>query len=186
MITQDQWELVDQQYWKLLSTICTKISGDAAIASYDDNLQDLRIAAMEAIAGFSRKESKPFEEFWGTPGFNKYMKTCLWNLKNKKGAKITKRYPIHKNTVDITEFSDVLISENHDSSGGTSERSFEDHTKNFSDDHKKIIEIMMNNPNFIKPNGKINISRLSNEYGCCVAKTRKLVAEIKTKLKLEL
>lgn len=88
MITNEQWELIDEKYGKLLTTICSKISGDAAIANFDDNLQDLRLATMDAVAGFSRKEGKEFEDFWGTAGFNKYMKTCLWNLKTRKGAKL--------------------------------------------------------------------------------------------------
>ena len=61
MITGKQWELIDEKYGKLLTTICTKISGDAAISGFDDNFQDLRIAAMEAVEGFSRKEGKPFD-----------------------------------------------------------------------------------------------------------------------------
>jgi len=186
MITQEQWLLVDEKYGKLLSTICTKISGDTAIANFDDNLQDLRIAALEAIAGFSKKESKPFEDFWGTTGFNKYMKTCLWNFKNKKGARISKRYNINKNTVDISEFSEILIADSHDSSSVASESFFEETKKEFTDDQSKVIDIMTRNPQFIKPNGKINISKLSGEFGCCPAKTRKIIEGIKIKLNLEL
>ena len=187
MITDEQWQLIDEKYGKLLPTICTKISGDAAIAAFDDNLQDLRIACMEAVSGFSRKESKPFEEFWGTAGFNKYMKTCLWNLKNKKGARITKRYAINKNTVDVTEYADILVAENHDTSSSVGDETIWDtHGSKLGEEQKKVVSILMNNPKFIKPNGRVNIRRVSQEMECCPAKTRKILDSIKKSLTLNL
>jgi hypothetical protein len=186
MITGKQWVLIDEKYGKLLTTICTKISGDAAISGFDDNLQDLRIAAMEAVEGFSRKEGKSFEEFWGTVGFNKYMKTCLWNLKNKKGARISKRYHIHKNTVDVTEYSDILVAESQDSSSVSFTDFFEKEQHNFTEEQQLVIKIVGDHPDFVKPNGKVNVKRLSQEFGCCTSKARRLLNEIKTKLNLNL
>jgi hypothetical protein len=185
MITNDQWELIDEKYGKLLTTICSKISGDAAIANFDDNLQDLRLAAMEAVAGFARKEQKPFAEFWDTVGFNKYMKTCLWNLKNKKGSRITKRYNINKNTVDITEYSEILVAENHDTSTTSLDFVLGESVSKFSDDQINAIKTVMDNPHFVKPNGKVNVRRLSTELGYCAAKTRKILDGIKTQLSLD-
>jgi len=186
MITGQQWELIDEKYGRLLTTICTKISGDVAISGFDDNLQDLRVAAMEAVEGFSRKEGKPFEEFWDTTGFNKYMKTCLWNLKNKKGGRISKRYHIHKNTVDVTEYSDILIAEDQDSSSLSFNTFFEEEKHKFTEEQTKVISAAASNPHFIKPSGKINVRRLSQEVGFCAAKTRKLLNSIKEKLTLDL
>jgi|TARA_R110001599_G_C12102919_1_gene647202 hypothetical protein len=186
MITNDQWELIDEKYGKLLTTICTRISGDMAIATFDDNLQDLRIAALDAVQGFAKKEGKSFSEFWGTSGFNKYMKTCLWNLKNKKGARISKRYNINKNTVDITEFSEILVSNDHDSSGVSTESVFDQVRASFSEDQRDAINIMSKHPEYIKPNGKVNVSKLSTELGYCVAKTRKIMDEIRNKLKMSI
>ncbi len=186
MITNEQWELIDEKYGKLLTTICTKISGDMAIATFDDNLQDLRMAAIEAVNGFARKEGKPFDEFWGTTGFNKYMKTCLWNLKNKKGSRISKRYHIHKNTVDVTEYDEILVSHDHDSSGASTESIFEQVGAEFNDEQTNAINVMSNHPEYIKPSGKVNISKLSTELGFCPAKTRKILAEIKNKITLEI
>ena len=183
MITEKQWELIDEKYGRLLSTICTKISGDVAISSFDDNLQDLRIAAMEAVVGFSKKEGKPFEDFWGSTGFNKYMKTCLWNLKNKKGGK---RYHIHKNTVDITKYSDILIADSQDSSSVSFDSVFDKEKHRFNDDQKQAIKIVADNPNLVKPSGKINIKQLSREIGYCSAKTRKIVKSIKNIIDLDL
>jgi len=186
MITNDQWALIDQKYGKLLTTICTKISGDRAIANFDDNLQDLRLAAMDAVAGFSRKEDKPFEEFWNTTGFNKYMKTCLWNLKNKKGARISKRYNIYKNTVDICQYEEILEAENHDVSTIPHDSFFETHKSKLEKEQQEAVTILVDHPEYIKPNGRINVRRLSQELGCCPAKTRKILQGIKTRLNLDL
>jgi len=186
MITNEQWELIDEKYGKLLTTICTKISGDTAIANFDDNLQDLRMAAMDAVAGFARKENQDFYEFWGTTGFNKYMKTCLWNLKNKKGARISKRYHINKNTVDITEYGDILLAQENDTSSVSYDSIFDELSNKLEEEQLKVINIVCNHPEYIKPNGKINISRLSVELGCCSAKTRKIISEIKNRIKLDI
>ena len=181
MITNEEWLLIDEKYGKLLSKICTKISGDVAIASFEDNLQDLRIATIEAVAGFAKKEGLPFSSFWGTIGFNKYMKTCLWNLKNKKGARISKRYPIHKNTVDVTEFSDILVAETTDSSSVSIDSFFKDKKLTFTEDQKRVVDIIVSNPDYVKPNGKINITKLSTSLNCCAAKTRKILATLQAK-----
>tara|TARA_R100001086_G_C11822535_1_gene254444 strand:- start:821 stop:1381 length:561 start_codon:yes stop_codon:yes gene_type:complete len=186
MITSAQWELIDKKYGRLLTTICSKISGDVAIANFDDNLQDLRIATLEAVAGFSKKEGKTFEEFWGTTGFNKYMKTCLWNLKNKKGARISKRYHIHKNTVDITAYGDILVAENADPSSISFESFFKEKGDKFNEEQNNAIRTVSNHPELIKPSGKINIRQLSNKLGCCAAKTRKILNSIKNKINLDL
>ena len=143
-VTNEQWELIEEKYGRLISKICHNISGDKAIANYDDNLQDLRLAAMEAVAGFARKENKVFEDFWGTEGFNKYIKTCLWNLKNKKGANITKRYPVTKNTVDVNEYSDKI-------------------SYKFSDTQKIVVETITKDPTLLKPNGKVNIKKVGEQ-----------------------
>jgi|10_taG_2_1085330.scaffolds.fasta_scaffold25170_3 hypothetical protein len=186
MITNEQWELIDEKYGKLLTTICTKISGDVAIANFEDNLQDLRIACMDAVAGFSRKEGQPFESFWGTTGFNKYMKTCLWNLKNKKGAKISKRYNINKNTVDICEYAEILVADNHDTSTTSEPSIFETHKDKLGEDQQRLVSLLVDNPQYIKPNGKVNIRRASQDLGCCTAKTRKILDSIKRTFILDL
>ena len=186
MITNEQWELIDKKYGKLLTTICTKISGDAAIANFDDNLQDLRLAAMDAVSGFSKKEDKPFEEFWGTIGFNKYMKTCLWNLKNKKGGRISKRYNINKNTVDIVEYSDILVADTQDTSPFCIDTFLSETNIDFSEDQINLINLIVDNPTLIKPNGKINIRQASTLLGCCTAKARKQIESVRNKINLNL
>tara|TARA_R110000796_G_C14434430_1_gene421541 strand:- start:191 stop:760 length:570 start_codon:yes stop_codon:yes gene_type:complete len=189
MITNEQWKLIDDKYGKLIAKICNNISGDYATASFDDNLQDLRIATLDAVAGFSKKEGKSFDEFWGTLAFNKYIKTCLWNLKNKKGARISKRYHINKDTVDITAYEEILVGATTDSSSMSSvsmDSLFTDAKNKLDQEQRNVIDIVVNNPDFVKPNGKVNVLRLSNELGCCHAKGRKILSSIRTKLQMDL
>jgi len=186
MITHEHCELIEEKYGEFVCEICAEVAGDAAIASFEDNLQDLRIATIEAVAGFAKKEGQPFDSFWGTVGFNKYMKTCLWNLKNKKGARISKRYAIHKNTVDVTEYSDILVSQDADSSSASVDNFFAETKHTFSEDQEVAIRKVVQNPHLVKPNGRINTRKLSVELGFCAAKTRKILNSIKEKTNITL
>ena len=113
MLTNDQWTKIEDKYGRLMYKISHQISGDTAISSFDDNLQDIRIAAMDAVAGFEKQNegaNGKFDEFWGSKGFDQYIKTCMWTKKNNKGAKITKKASILKGTVS-TESEEVLALE---------------------------------------------------------------------------
>ena len=178
VVTDDQWQLIEEKYGRLISKICHNITGDNAIANYDDNLQDLRLAAMEAVAGFARKENQEFDEFWGTEGFNKYIKTCLWNLKNKKGANITKKYPVTKNTVDINKFADILVDERQDTSGIDLGISLDQIAYKFTDRQRQIIEAVTKDPTMLKPNGKVNIKKLGEELGFTWLEVRNVVVSL--------
>ena len=110
MLTNDQWTKIDKKYAKLMYKISHQISGDTAIANFDDNLQDIRIAAMDAVVGFEKQNggaNGKFDDFWGSKGFDQYIKTCMWTKKNNKGAKITKKAPILKGTVS-TDREEIL------------------------------------------------------------------------------
>ena len=185
MITNEQWELIDERYGRLLAKICYHISGDSAICSFDDNLQDLRVATINAVAGFSKKEGKPFSEFWDSAGFNKYMKTCLWNLKNKKGSGISKRYNLNNNKVDITEFADTLIAK--DSNTSPDITSFLAQLGGiYTDREREVINVLAQDPTYIKPSGKVNIKKLSENIGETWFESKKIIASIRSKTSLEL
>tara|TARA_R110000824_G_scaffold70792_1_gene181567 strand:+ start:140 stop:700 length:561 start_codon:yes stop_codon:yes gene_type:complete len=186
MITEDQWTLIDKRYGKLLAKICHNISGDIAISSYEDNLQDLRIATMSAVQGFSKKESKSFDEFWDTQGFNKYMKTCLWNLKNKKGASITKKYNITKHTVDVTEYGDVLLSNDCSTSGMDASIFLDQLQGKFTGQQEEVIKILCQDPTMLKKSGLVNTRKLSQELGQSWFDTRKTLDQIEAVLRVNL
>ena len=178
IITSDQWDLIEQKYGRLISKICHNITGDIAIANYDDNLQDLRLAALDAVSGFARKEGLEFKDFWGTDGFNKYIKTCLWNLKNKKGANITKKYPVTKNTVDINKFADILVDDRQDTSGIDLGISLDQIAFKFTDRQRQVVDAVTKDPSLLKPNGKVNIKKLSEQLDLTWLDIRKEIVSL--------
>jgi len=165
LMNDKQLELIEEKYGKLIHKIGHWISGDTAISSHDDNTQDIWIAAMEAIRGYEKKENLTFEEFWGTKGFDKYIKTCLWNVKNSKGAKITKKFNITRNTVDIADNEEVLQKEDPSISCPETEIFLEDIQPMLNDDQRILVRAILEDPTYIKPSGKVNINALAKTVG---------------------
>lgn len=166
-ITSSQWEKVSDKYESLIYTICHNISGDPHLCTVSDLQADLQIIALEAIETYSRKTNQTFDEFFETEIFGKYLKTCLWNYKNNRGAKITKKRKI-RNMPSI----DALFSEEDFNTLEvfTDPKSFGDESvvlqveefkASLNDNQKQIISVVVNNPELIKPNGKINRLELS-------------------------
>ena len=166
-ITSSQWEKVSDKYGSLIYTICHNISGDPHLCTVSDLQADLQIIALEAIETYSRKTNQTFDEFFETEIFGKYLKTCLWNYKNNRGAKITKKRKI-RNMPSI----DALFSEEDFNTLEvfTDPKSFGDESvvlqveefkASLNDNQKQIISVVVNNPELIKPNGKINRLELS-------------------------
>ena len=164
MLTTDQWNKIETKYGMLMHKISHKISGDVATASFDDNLQDIRLAAMEAVMGFEKQNdgaNGTFDEFWESKGFDKYIKTCMWTKKNNKGAKITKKSPILKGTVS-TDKEEVLEIE-ADSGDADAAILLEEISYLLTPMQQKIVEMVTQDPTLVKPNGRINIKRVSEE-----------------------
>ena len=166
MLTSKQWEKIDEKYGKLMYKISHQISGDTATANFDDNLQDIRLAAMEAVMGFEKQTdgaNGKFDEFWGSKGFDQYIKTCMWTKKNNKGAKITKKAPILKGTVS-TDKEEVL---NIEESTGDPEASLflEEISYLLTPIQKEIIDLVVKDPTLVKPSGKINVKQISENLG---------------------
>ena len=160
-----QLELIEEKYGKLIHKIGHWISGDNAISSHDDNTQDIWIAAMEAIRGYEKKENLTFDEFWGTKGFDKYIKTCLWNVKNSKGAKITKKFNITRNTVDIVDNEEVLQKEDPSVSSPETDIFIEEIQPMLNGDQQTLVRAILEDPTYIKPSGKVNINALARTVG---------------------
>ena len=179
MLTEMQWSKIERKYGKLMYKISHQISGDSAIASFEDNLQDIRLAAMEAVVGFERQNdgaNGKFDEFWGSKGFDQYIKTCMWTKKNNKGAKITKKIPILKGTVS-THKEEILRLE-----GPThipeSVMIFEEVTLNLTPVQKQIVDLAVQDPTYVKPSGKLNVKRISEELGLSWFETDKHIKNL--------
>jgi len=181
-----QMELIAEKYGKLIHKIGYWISGDTAIASHQDNTQDIWIAAMEAIRGYSRKEKQTFDEFWGTKGFDKYIKTCMWNVKNSKGARITKRYPITRGTVDVFKCEEVLMMDNGEDYSMESALFVEQLAALLTEAEALVVRALVDDPKYIKPTGRANVNALSKILGKTWNETNKLITSIKNKLRTEL
>ena len=167
MLTETQWEKIDKKYGYLMYKISHKISGDAATAGFDDNLQDIRLAALEAVAGFEKQNNGAngkFDDFWGSRGFDRYIKTVLWTKKNNKGAKITKKAPILKGTVS-TEHEEALLVEG-DPTDFDSSLFLEELTVALNEEQRQALTLLIKDPSLVKPSGRINIKKLSEEMGC--------------------
>jgi len=167
MLTSKQWEKIDLKYGKLMYKISHQISGDdKATSSFDDNLQDIRLSAMEAVIGFEKQNegaNGKFDEFWGSRGFDQYIKTCMWTKKNNKGAKITKKAPILRGTVS-TDKEEILEIEE---SGGDLDASLflKDISYYLTPIQKQVVDLVVKDPTLVKPSGKINVKRVSEEIG---------------------
>jgi len=164
-VNDEQWSLIHEKYSNLMWKISHNISGDAAISTPEDNYADLQVAALEAVAGFQKKTGKEFDEFWGEKLFDQYIKTCLWNLKNNKGARITKRYPITKHTVDLVSNEEVLDLHKDDHVSLENNVFMDDIGYILSEQQKRILNMLVQDPSIIKPNGKINKSKLARSLG---------------------
>ena len=187
VLNSEQWQLIEDKYGKLIYKIAHNISGDGATASIEDNAQDLRIAAMEAVIGFTKQNegsNGTFEEFWGTKGFDQYMKTVLWTKKNNKGAKITKRFAITKHTVSTDNDEGAAAFQLADESYNPEiELIFEEIMDSLTPVRKDILEMVVKDPTLIKPNGKINVKKVSENLNLSWAETKMEIENLQNSLK---
>ena len=138
---------------------------------------------MEAIRGYERKEGKPFEEFWGTTGFDKYFKTCLWNTKNSKGARMTKRFNVTKGTVSIQEHEEIIHIEDETAASDSYERFYEDLPLNLTDTQHMVCKSYRGGvPDCITEGGRVNITALAQTIGKGWGSTKRIVDDLGQKI----
>jgi hypothetical protein len=178
-LTEEQWKLYEEKYGKLLWKISRHISGDPAIASVEDNYADLVIAAIESIIGFQKKTNQNFDEMIHNPLFGKYTKTCLWNFKNNKGGKITEKKahkPAHVSIEDNEEILQIADSRSSVSDIGFS-FPIKDNTQ------KKLINVIVNDPDCLTENGFINVLRIANKLKLTQHEVRKQINTLSKTIK---
>ena len=182
-MNEKQMELIEQKYGKLIHKIGHWISGDNAISGHEDNTQDIWIAAMEAVRGYEKKETQTFDQFWGSKGFDKYIKTCLWNVKNSKGAKITKKFPVTRGTVEVTGNEEVLSLEDPYSYCAESDILFEEFSVLLTEEQREVVKLIVEEPQYIKPSGKANINALARRVGKSWNEVSNIINDIAERLK---
>lgn len=189
MLNDDQWQLIEEQYGMLMRKICYKISGDKALASFDDNLQDLQIAALEAVIGYEKQhdgDNGKFDEFWGSKGFDQYIKTVLWNHKNSKGKNIAKRYNINRDTVSANENQEVIMMQDEKSNSNELTYFFDDLKDILKDKQEDILRELLKSPELIRKNGKVNVHHLATRLGDTVYETKKQLDQLCKRIDNEL
>ena len=186
MIDSKQWELYEGKYGKLMHKISRSISGDPVVATLEDNYGDLCIAALDSIKGFRKKTGKSFDEMMGTKLFDQYTKTCLWHVKGNKGAKITKKYPITKNMVSISDHPEVFSLVGEDNNAGEVEDFLTTISRGFTQLEKDLVAAAVRNPEFISKRGGVVTSKVSRYLGISSYLTKKALDSIENKLKFEL
>ena len=187
-VTDEQWARYEERYGKLMHTISMKISGDEAIATHEDNYADLCVAAIESISAFERKTGEDFEKAMNNKLFDQYTKTVLWNRKAKKGVPITKRMEFRNSQQSIdfqyddeTRACDMIPDTR--SMASTSSVELEEFTESQTDDVKKVIDAILQNPNNVKVDGLFSYASIKDHTGLSSYNTVKAIRTLRDKLR---
>ena len=165
MLTNDQWFKIHKKYKRLMYAVSHRIGGDKVAHDFDDSNQELAITAMDACDAFARKTGQDFDTYFGTIPFDKYIKTCLWNKKNNVGNKIKKKYEIRR-CVSLSSNPEMFSTETGNVYASatleqepTSISAFDD--ANLDTTSQAIADAVISDMRIIKPDGTLNISKLS-------------------------
>lgn len=188
ILTEKQWKLVHDKYHKLMITISKNMSGDPVICDTPEVISDLQVVTLEAVETFSRLNNREFDEFFNSPEFDKYIKTCYWNYKNKTGKGVTNKKAIRQNTIQISggwrgdsDSEAVLEIPASEMSEYSAEMFLEDMNRELSEYQKYLIELITNTPDCIKPSGKVNrlmLGNLENKRWSDIDKELKSISKI--------
>jgi hypothetical protein len=185
-ITNDHWEFYDKKYGKLILTIAKRISGDPMLADIEENCADLRVAALNSIYSYARKEGlKSFDEFIDSKGFDAYTKTVLWNLKAKKGKELTKRMPFRNSVKSIHTESpsgEEVLWDIEDTKTSTSGTYFADFLNKFGKDAADVAKRIVTDPDTVTSDGRLKKSSIE---GMSQARVNKAVDAIKKEINYE-
>ena len=156
-VNNDDIEEIRTKYGKLIYSIAYRIGGDAVTNSWEDSVQELYISAMDACEAFGRKSGKEFKEYFSTREFDKYIKSTLWNKKNNLGKHITRK----KNVNRHMSLNEEILGNNEGLLKYPIDVSALLFDVTLDDECKTLVNAVMNDHKMVKPNGDINVSKLS-------------------------
>lgn len=169
--------------------IANLIGGDQVAIDVTDKVQEVRIAALEAVSGYAAKTGESFDDFVETDAFNKYIKTCLWNKRAKYGSRISQRFPV-TNVTQLSEFTNKT-EDGEDSGDGASlfmdlssvnvSSLFDD--VSFAPDAEAIVNYIITDPKAIKPNGRLNKKKLARDLSMSKRQADAAIEKLKHILK---
>lgn len=186
MLTNDNFTDILSRYDGLIHKVANHISGDSAISEHDDNVQELYVTIIQTVETFARlNDYESYDEFKDTPGWNKYIKTALWNNKNARGKKISKKYNITRDTVTTHGNEEVL--QMADSAPECLETNLymEELSTKLSFDEMTVVRAVIDNACYIKPNGKLNRKALAEDLGMSWLEADKILTTLSEKLNNE-
>ena len=186
-ITQEDWEAYEGKFGGLISFISHRITGDPMLCDFESNVQDLRVAAINSIVGYYKKnkitiEDKPVTEVIECPLFKAYTKTVLWNAKNHKGNKATKYKNFMPISLDTLENKEDLVYDESTSNAYENEDLLGVLGKKFNDEERAILAYVVNNPEVVRDSGKVNYNRIAVDTGSSFYRVKKTFTELMGKL----
>ena len=178
-LTEEQWNTLWEKYKNLMFSISYRIGGDKICNAVEDSVQELCMTAMDACEAYEKKTGQTFDEYIETINFNKYIKTCLWNRKNNNGLKIEK-----KRTINRHHSLDEQIAETQ-SNAQTDVCPVSALVDDvcLAADLVPVRDLILRDNAMIKPNGRVNISRLSKTLGRSKQQTTKALNELRHQYK---
>jgi hypothetical protein len=186
-IASDDWELYQEKFGDLISFIAQRITGDPMCCDYEENMQDLYIAAINSINGYYKKNNitpadMAVRDVIECPLFKQYTKTVLWNAKNFKGNKATKYKNFMPASIDMIDNKDDLVIDDTTNIVDTDDEVFNYFHNKFTSDEKELLSVLVANPDCIRENGKININALSKAAGKSFYITKTRIDSVQEKL----
>lgn len=178
MLTEEDWEILEKEFGNLFHYVSVRINLDRILCERADLVQDLRIATLTAVTGFlsllkrdygyelSFREVWDHSEPWFKAQLIKYIKTCVFNCKQKKGKRLTERADLGSKMISFStlEYWHAKSSADGDhdrydirdprSYHAQSEVILEDFQYNLSDIGSEIVKHVING-NVLSEDGKV-------------------------------
>jgi len=185
-IASDDWELYQEKFGDLISFIAQRITGDPMCCDYEENMQDLYIAAINSINGYYKKNNITTAEMAvrdviECPLFKQYTKTVLWNAKNQKGNKATKYKNFMPASIDMIDNKDDLAVDDT-STIVDDDEVFNYFNKKFNVEERELLSVLVANPDCVRDNGSINYNALRKLSGKSFYLVKKRMDSIQEKL----
>lgn len=185
-ITETDWEIYEDKFGDLISFIAHRITGDPMSCDFESNCQDLRLAAINSILGYYKKnkitqKDMAVVDVINCPLFRAYTKTVLWNSKNYKGNKATKYKNFMPMSLDNLDNKEDLVCDYSISDSYDVIDSLDFLSRKFNDEENILLSHVVKNPDVIRENGTINFTRISKDTGLTSYKVKKVFTELTTK-----
>ena len=157
---------------------------------YEENVQDLYIAAINSINGYYKKNKittadMAVKEVIECPLFKQYTKTVLWNAKNFKGNKATKYKNFMPTSIETIDKKDDLVVDDTNKIVDSDDEVFNYFHKKFNDEERDLLSVLVAHPECVRKNGTVNYNALSKASGKSFYKVKTRMTAIQSKLNEE-